>query len=152
MKTQKQKREENNIKKLETLEDNPKQLIQHLKTLRGNLQSNSVDAIPPGHFSGTFQGTEHFSEENSTVNNNLLKATNPKCIRENSTLDSTFTVDEVSKGIARLKIKKQVVMIQLVMKWLPLSHLQFYLLWSQHYIRNKELPWGLVICNHYSNS
>ena len=106
MKTQKQKREENNIKKLETLEDNPKQLIQHLKTLRGNLQSNSVDAIPPGHFSGTFQGTEHFSEENSTVNNNLLKATNPKCIRENSTLDSTFTVDEVSKGIARLKNKK----------------------------------------------
>ena len=65
-----------------------------------------MDAIPPRHFSGTFQGTDHFSEENSTVNNNLLKATNPKCIRENSTLDSTFTVDEVSKGIARLKNKK----------------------------------------------
>ena len=35
------------------------------------------------------------------VKNNLLKTTNPKCIRENPTLDSPFTADEVSKGIAQ---------------------------------------------------
>ena len=35
-----------------------------------------------------------------------MKVTNPKCIRENSTLDSPFTAGEVSKGIAQLKNKK----------------------------------------------
>ena len=45
-------------------------------------------------------------EENTTVKNKLLKATNPKCVRENSTIDLTFTADEVSKCIAKLKNKK----------------------------------------------
>ena len=45
-------------------------------------------------------------EENTTVKNNFLKATNPKCVGENSTLDSPFTADKVSKGIAQLKNKK----------------------------------------------
>ena len=35
-----------------------------------------------------------------------MKATNPKCVRENSTIDLTFTADEVSKCIAKLKNKK----------------------------------------------
>ena len=35
-----------------------------------------------------------------------MKATNSKCVRENSTLDSPFTADEVSKSIAQLKNKK----------------------------------------------
>ena len=35
-----------------------------------------------------------------------MKVTNPKCIRENSTLDSPFTAGEVCKGIAQLKNKK----------------------------------------------
>ena len=86
LKIQKRKWEENNIKKLETLTNNPKQFWQHLKTLKGKLKPNSVDAIPPR------QWIEHFSklfivEENTTVKNNFLKATNPKCVRENSTLD-----------------------------------------------------------------
>ena len=45
-------------------------------------------------------------EENTTVKNKLLKATNPKCVRENSTIDLTFRADEVSKCIAKLKNKK----------------------------------------------
>ena len=70
--------EENNIKNLKTLTNNPKQFWQHLKTLRGKLKYNSVDAIPPR------QQIEHFSklfnvEENTTVKNNLLNATNPMC-------------------------------------------------------------------------
>ena len=105
LKIQKRKWEENNIKQLETLTNNPKQFWQHLKTLKGKLKPNSVDAIPPR------QWIEHFSklfnvEENTTVKNNFLKATNSKCVRENSTLDSPFTADEVSKGIAQLKNKK----------------------------------------------
>ena len=92
-------------KKLETLTNNPKQFWEHLKTLKGNLILNSVNAIPPR------QWIEHFSklfnvEEKTIVKNNFLKATIPKCMRENSTLDSPFTADEVSKGIAQLKNKK----------------------------------------------
>ena len=47
-----------------------------------------------------------------------MKATNPMCVIENSTLDSPFTADEVSKGIAQLKNKsaRQVAMIRLVIK------------------------------------
>ena len=43
--------------------------------------------------------------ENATVNSNLLKDTNPKCITENFTLDPPFIADEVSNGIAQLKDK-----------------------------------------------
>ena len=105
IKIQKQKWEENHIKKLETLTNNPKQFWKHLKILRGKLKYNSVDAIPPR------QCIEHFSkpfyvEENTTVKNKLLKAPNPKFVRENATLDSPFSADEVSKGIAQLKNKK----------------------------------------------
>ena len=36
----------------------------------------------------------------------MLKTANPKCVRENSALDSPFSADEVFKGIAQLKNKK----------------------------------------------
>ena len=60
------------MKKLETLTNNPKQFWQHLKTLTGKLKSNFADAIP------SRQLIEHFSklfsvEENTTIENNLLK-------------------------------------------------------------------------------
>ena len=51
-------------------------------------------------------------EESTAVKNKLLKAVNPSRIRENSSLDSPFTAEEVSKGIAQLKNKKQMVMIR----------------------------------------
>ena len=54
-----------------------------------------------------------------------MKATNSKFVREKFILDSPATVDEVSKGIAQLKNKKQVVIIWLVMKRLRLDLLQF---------------------------
>ena len=86
IKIQKQKWEENNIKKLDTLTNNPEQFWQHLKTLRGKFKYNSVGTTPPRqwieHFSGLFN-----VEENTTVKNKLLKAPNPKHVRENSTLD-----------------------------------------------------------------
>ena len=93
------------MKKLETFTNNPKEFWQHVKTFRGKFKYNSVDAIPPR------QWIEHFSklfnvEENTTVKNKLLKAPNPKFVRENSTLDSPFSTDEVSKGTAQLKNKK----------------------------------------------
>ena len=45
--SKKQKWKGNNIKKLKTFTNNPKQFWQHLKTLRGNLRTSSVDAIRP---------------------------------------------------------------------------------------------------------
>ena len=35
-----------------------------------------------------------------------MQATNPECVRENTTLDSLLTADKASKGIAQLKYKK----------------------------------------------
>ena len=89
------------MKKLETFTNNPKEFWQHVKTFRGKFKYNSVDAIPPR------QWIEHFSElfnveENTTAKNKLLKAPNPKFVRENSPVSA----DEVSKGIAQLKNKK----------------------------------------------
>ena len=89
-------------KKLETLANNQKKFWHYLKTLRGKLKSNSVDAIPPR------QWIEHFSkhfnaEENTTVKKNS-KATKPKSVRDNSMLDLSFTTDEV---IAQWKNKKR---------------------------------------------
>ena len=63
--------------------NNPKQFWQHLKTLRERSKSSTVDVIPPR------QWIEHFCKffnvkENATVENNLLKATNCKCVNHYS--------------------------------------------------------------------
>ena len=60
-----------------------------------------------------FNSADGFNPEESTaVKNSLLKAGNPNRIREDSTLDSPFTADEVSNGIAQLKNKMQVVIFR----------------------------------------
>ena len=139
-------------KKTRNLTNNPKQFWQHLKTLRVKFKYNSVDAIPPR------QWIEHFSklfnvEEN--IKNKLRKAPNPKFVRENFTLDSPFSADKVSKGIAQLKNKKasghDSFSNEMIKTGSPAILPFLVTLFNTIYTRNKELPRVLVMWNYYSN-
>ena len=152
IKIQKQEWEENKIKKLETLTNNPKQFRQHLKTLRVKFKYNSVDAIPPR------QWIEHFSKlfnVEKNIKNKLLKAPNPKFVRENFTLDSPFSADKVSKGIAQLKNKKasghDSISNEMIKTGSPAILPFLVTLFNTIYTRNKELPRVLVMWNCYSS-
>ena len=68
--------------------------------------------------------------ENATVNSNLLKDTNPKCITENFTLDPPFIADEVSNGIAQLKNKNASGNYSISNEMFKLDPQQFYLFLS----------------------
>ena len=72
-----------------------------------------------------------------------MKAANPKCVWENSTLDSPFTADEVSKDITQLKNKKasgnESTSNEMIKTGSP-TILHFLVTFFKDYTRNKELP------------
>ena len=106
IKTIKQKWEIENIRVLENLSSNPKLFWQHIKKLRGktNNSPNQVNPIPPKkwveHFSSLFNVKEN--DKNKRECNNKI----PSDSKHDAILDSLFTIEEISKGIRELKLRK----------------------------------------------
>ena len=106
IKTIKQKWEIENIRVLENLSSNPKLFWQHIKKLRKktNNSPNQVNSIPPKkwveHFSSLFNVKEN--DKNKLEGSNKILADN----KHNAILDSPFTIEEISKGIRELKLRK----------------------------------------------
>ena len=106
IKTIKQKWKIENIRVLENLASNPKLFWQHIKKLRGKINNspNQVNSIPPKkwveHFSSLFNVKEN--DKNKLEGSNKILADN----KHNAILDSPFTIEEISKGIRELKLRK----------------------------------------------
>ena len=106
IKTIKQKWKIENIRVLENLASNPKLFWQHIKKLRGKINNspNQVNSIPPKkwveHFSSLFNVKE--SDKYKLEGNNKI----PPDTKNDPILDSPLTIEELSKGIRELKLRK----------------------------------------------
>ena len=106
IKTIKQKWEIENIRVLENLSSNPKLFWQHLKKLRvkTNNSPNQINSIPPKiwveHFSSLFHVKEN--DKNKIECSNKI----PSDKNHDAILDSPFTIEQISKGIRELKLRK----------------------------------------------
>ena len=106
IKTIKQKWKIENIRVLENLASNPKLFWQHIKKLRGKINNspNQVNSIPPKkwveHFSSLFNVKEN--DKNKLECSNKIPSDN----KHDTILDSPFTIEEISKRIRELKLRK----------------------------------------------
>ena len=149
IKTIKQKWEIENIWVLENVSSNPKLFWQHIKKLRGitNNSPNQVNSIRPKkwveHFSSLFNVKEN--DKNKLEGSNKILADN----KHNAILDSPFTIEEISKGIRELKLRKasgndsisNEMIIAGTPTMIPWSPFPSLLQWD---IKITLLPWKLV--------
>ena len=93
--------ETDNIKRLESLADNPKRFWSQLKLLKVNFNSDTLNAILPNswveHFSKLFYSGN--TQEESSSSKHIINGIDP-------VLDLPFTVEELSNGTKQLKKNK----------------------------------------------
>ena len=93
--------ETDKIKRLESLTDNPKRFWSHLKSLKVNFNSDTLNAILPNswveHFSKLFYSEN--TQDESSSSKHIINGIDP-------VLDLPFTVEELSNGRKQLKNNK----------------------------------------------